>query len=71
MKTIYTIRFPEIAAYTTNLRQPDGYGEWIVESYRDLIFKSIYMSTNKNLKETARLMGWSEEKTRSYLTEMK
>lgn len=67
MKTIYKIYFPAISEFCTNQRQEDGYGQRIVSKYKDFICKSIYQSTNKNIRETARLMGLTVEETRQIL----
>ncbi len=66
-KTDYKLNFPAIAEFSTSLKQPDGYGENLVENYRKFVVVSIYYSTKKDLKETARLMGWSTLKTLTYL----
>lgn len=53
--------FPTIPGLKTTNRSSDGWGEVIVGKYRNVIFASVYTST----KETARIMGWSLEKTKA------
>ena len=65
MKTTYTLEFPTIPGLKTTNRSSDGWGEVIVGKYRNVIFASVYTSTKKNIKETARIMGWSIEKTKA------
>lgn len=67
MKTTYELYIPYLPALVTRERSADGFGERIVERYRRVIFASVYVSTKKNIEETARIMGWHISETEKYL----
>lgn len=67
MKTTYELIIPTIPGMKSRERTADGWGEHVVSKYRKLICASVLKSTNWNIEETARIMGWNEEKLKKYI----
>lgn len=67
MKTTYETIIPAIPGFNSRDRAPDGWGERVVSKYRKLICACVLKSTNNNIEETARIMGWDKEKLEKYL----
>lgn len=67
MKTTYKLQVASLPGVSTRDRVENGWGERCLNKYRRVLFLSVWASTNKNVEETARIMGWNVDKLTAYL----
>lgn len=67
IRSLKTFELPGLPGLISNDYVIDGYAGRIIERYTSIVVNQVRAYTNRNVKETCRILGWTEQQLRDEL----